>query len=136
MARTSKNSKGYRVYRVSKASKTDRTDKTGKPYHRGNPKRAKIGVRFPDTDPELEAIVDLIAESGLTPRQISSKSGLAYTTIRRWLKHEVRRPQHRSLEFVANVCGKTYVKLDIEEAARRSNVVDIHTLRRRSLVHK
>lgn len=68
-------------------------------------RRAKVAPRHPAEDPILEFIGDAIAASGLSRAEIAKRSGVTYQTLRRWETHQVKRPQHLTVRFVANACG-------------------------------
>jgi hypothetical protein len=77
-------------------------------------KRTRYYYRWNDVDPDLEAIANIIIESGLTIKQICDKvsknTGGSYRpseqTINNWLAGIIRRPQNFIMNHVGLACGK------------------------------
>jgi hypothetical protein len=98
--------------------------------HRAAPKRPNFipttpkyyGYQWLDKDPDLEFIVGLIGESGLSPEDIEHETTalgfkVSRFTILNWIYGSVRRPQNYTLTIVAMALG--YTKQWTDKGERR-----------------
>ena len=110
---------------------------TDKPHHLGRasrpaPKRPNFiptspnyyGYSWLDKDPDMELIVGLIGESGLSPEDIEKETAslgwkVSRYTIVGWLYGSVRRPQNYTMTIVALALGYTKTWAPTDKAARR-----------------
>ena len=97
--------------------------------HRPAPKRPNFipttpkyyGYQWMDKDPDLEFIVGLIGESGMSPEDIETETArlnckVSRFTILNWIYGSTRRPQNYTLTVVAMALG--YVKTWGEASAK------------------
>lgn len=66
----------------------------------------------PPIDPAMREVIRAIHTSGLSISYIVNRSGVAYSTIRKWETGQTKRPQHQTLEFVLRACGKQFAVVD------------------------
>ena len=88
--------------------------------HAPAPKRANFipstpnyfGYNWIDKDPDMEFIVGILGESGLSPEDVEEETAklghkVSRYTIIGWLYGSVRRPQNYTMTIVALACGWT-----------------------------
>lgn len=63
---------------------------------------------FKEKDPVIDELRSMIAEEGLSYKQIHEVSGVSKTTLYNWFSGDTRRPQHASVMAVVRMAGYDY----------------------------
>jgi transcriptional regulator with XRE-family HTH domain len=56
-------------------------------------------------DPDLQQVLEIQRETGLGWTYVSTKSGVARSTLKNWENGKTHRPQHLTLKFALNAMG-------------------------------
>lgn len=59
-------------------------------------------------DPARDQVVKLLAESGLSVKGISFRTGVSESTLRNWAKGKTKRPQKITMDFALRVTGHEF----------------------------